>query len=348
MKGIILTEDELRAALVNTLQTVTLPDAKAWDKIKVGTILFVKEAWAGVHPLAIQQGRYSQIGGGGIPGPPPVDYRVVYRIDGPTLKVWSNQGGGWPYWSLTPPPHCYCGGDCRRQSACSDHHLDDGKRLFWYPARECPERVARLFLRIEALDGRIATVSVIHRRNLSPGFADQLAAGTAGYQQLIERVPASQIEPRDVAWVVLNAAKDHERAGVYIASRASIPERAAEWRRLRDVDGHHIVTSWIDEAGPGQTANFAELWLRIEREIAGAERLVLYAEAGDFPLKGAIAEAALAIANRIPVIIVAPGVKVEVPAYGPFGSWAAHPLVSFADSMAAALSTPPAAVRVPS
>lgn len=140
-----------------------------------------------------------------------------------------------------------------------------------------------------------------------------------------------------------------DRSGTYIASRASIPGRAAEWRRLRDEEGHHIVSSWIDEDATGQL-DFSELWMRVEREIAGAQRLVLYAEPGDFPLKGALTEVGLAIANQIPVIVVAPGVELEPRSHRPLGSWVAHPLVSFADTMAEALASPddPAAARAAS
>ena len=47
--------------------------------------------------------------------------------------------------------------------------------------------------------------------------------------------------------------------GTYIASRASIRARAARWRHLRDVEGWHIVSSWIDEDGEGETDDFGEL-----------------------------------------------------------------------------------------
>ena len=54
---------------------------------------------------------------------------------------------------------------------------------------------------------------------------------------------------------------------IYIASRASIPERSAMWRQFRD-SGIDITSSWIDEAGAGETADFGELWARIMNEIA--------------------------------------------------------------------------------
>jgi hypothetical protein len=127
-----------------------------------------------------------------------------------------------------------------------------------------------------------------------------------------------------------------KRAGTYIASRA-LPERAARWKHLRDVDGWHIVSSWIDEAGEGETADFAELWLRIEAEVKSAERVIVYAEEGDFPLKGAYLEAGIAIAVGIPVFVVMPGVVIEPRSCRTIGSWINHPLVRVVSSVELAL-----------
>ncbi len=124
--------------------------------------------------------------------------------------------------------------------------------------------------------------------------------------------------------------------GTYIASRVSLPERSAEWRRLRD-DGWKITSSWIDEAGAGETADLGSLWTRIEAEIARSERLILYVEPGDFPLKGALIEVGMAIAHRIPIRVVAPGVVIEPVSMRPLGSWVRHPLVAFCDWMEEAL-----------
>ncbi|KVP17017.1 hypothetical protein [Burkholderia ubonensis] len=125
--------------------------------------------------------------------------------------------------------------------------------------------------------------------------------------------------------------------GTYIASRASLPARAAQWRLLRDILGWHIVSSWIDEAGQGQTADFSELWVRIEAEIKGAERLILYVEPGDFPLKGALVEVGIALAAGVKVFVVAPGVTIEPRTRRPLGSWIDHPLVTLAPNMEVAL-----------
>lgn len=125
--------------------------------------------------------------------------------------------------------------------------------------------------------------------------------------------------------------------GIYVASRASIPERGKMWRDLR-ATGVKVNSTWIDEDGEGQTEDWSELWLRIEREVKASCALILYAEPSDFPLKGAFVEAGIALASGIPVFIVAPGV--ELGSYGcrPIGSWASHPLVKYAPSVSAALA----------
>ncbi len=48
-----------------------------------GDRLWVRETFEYVHPCQVAEGRYSQPCTAGIPGPPPVDYRTIYRADGP-------------------------------------------------------------------------------------------------------------------------------------------------------------------------------------------------------------------------------------------------------------------------
>lgn len=124
---------------------------------------------------------------------------------------------------------------------------------------------------------------------------------------------------------------------IYVASRASVPERPAMWRELRE-RGVPIVSSWIDEAGEGETASNRELWLRIDNEIGRSEALVLYVEPGDFPLKGALVEVGMALARSLPVFIVAPGVELDK-SLRPIGSWPAHSLVEFYPSIHELLPT---------
>lgn len=114
---------------------------------------------------------------------------------------------------------------------------------------------------------------------------------------------------------------------IYGASRATLPARPAMWKALRD-SGTSIVSTWIDEADAGATTDFSELWYRIECEIRSADRLVLYVENDDFPLKGALVEVGMALAMGKPVFIVAPGIELNNRDLKPLGSWAKHPNVT--------------------
>lgn len=89
------------------------------------------------------------------------------------------------------------------------------------------------------------------------------------------------------------------RGGVYFASKVV---HAHRWKALRD-SGIKTASSWIDEAGEGQTADYEELADRCLSEIAGAARLVLYCERGEV-LKGAILEAGAALMAGVPVFQV--------------------------------------------
>ena len=123
---------------------------------------------------------------------------------------------------------------------------------------------------------------------------------------------------------------------IYIASRASLWARPALWRRFRR-DGVRIISSWIDEDGEGETEYFTELWDRIKREITAADRLVLYAETDDFPLKGALIEVGIALGLNKPVTVCLPGVEVQGLTHRPVGSWIEHRLVTRNDDIKDAL-----------
>lgn len=118
-----------------------------------------------------------------------------------------------------------------------------------------------------------------------------------------------------------------EMEGIYVASRASIPERPAMWRRLRK-QGWKITSTWIDESGEGETDDFGELWQRITNEIRRSAGVVLYVEQEDIPLKGAYIECGIAIGMGKPVAVVAHAMPLEERSLRPIGSWMAHPLVS--------------------
>lgn len=123
--------------------------------------------------------------------------------------------------------------------------------------------------------------------------------------------------------------------GIYVASRASIPDRPDMWKGLR-MAGWPIVSTWIDESGEGETGDFAELWVRIEREIRRSIGVLLYAETDDFPLKGALIECGLALGMGKPIAIVLPNVALHPRSMKPIGSWVKHPLVTIYPTLAEA------------
>lgn len=120
----------------------------------------------------------------------------------------------------------------------------------------------------------------------------------------------------------------------YVASRASIPARSAMWRLLRS-SGWNIISTWIDEAGEGETDDFTKLWTRIGAEISHADALVLYAEKNDFPLKGALIEVGMAIGMAKPVYVCLPGITLDGLTDRPVGSWIRHPIVKRIDTLTA-------------
>lgn len=67
-----------------------------------GDRLWVREGWQDVHPVQVAEGRYSQLGRAGIPGPPGVTSQTIYRADGPYPAVYHRHAH--PYRSLQPDP----------------------------------------------------------------------------------------------------------------------------------------------------------------------------------------------------------------------------------------------------
>jgi len=124
---------------------------------------------------------------------------------------------------------------------------------------------------------------------------------------------------------------------VYVASRASVPERGQMWRDIREQGIVNVTSTWIDEDGLGETADMGELWWRISEEIARSDKLVLYAESDDFPLKGALIEAGMALGMGKRVVVCLPGVPVFEPSFRPIGSWINHPLVTRIDDVLRAI-----------
>ena len=185
--------------------------------------------------------------------------------------------------------------------------------------------------------------AVVNRGNGKSGFATEGEA-KAYAVSITERLLAARMKAarRSVALYAHPsptpaADADRVRSGVYVASRASIPARGQMWRDLR-ASGVQVNATWIDEDGPGETADFAELWPRIQREVQSSAGLICYLEPDDFPVKGVLIEIGMALASGIPVVIVAPNVQLDGRAFRPIGSWIKHPLASFADTVTEALA----------
>lgn len=115
------------------------------------------------------------------------------------------------------------------------------------------------------------------------------------------------------------------RVGVYVASKSRY---AGLWQDLRDEWkplGFDIISTWIDEAGEGETADMADLWYRCIAEAQSADVLIAVHRDGD-EWKGAFVEIGAALSFGIPVYVIG----------DPPGSWINHPHVRRADDVYAA------------
>lgn len=83
---------------------------------------------------------------------------------------------------------------------------------------------------------------------------------------------------------------------IYVASKTV---HAAMWRDFRR-DGWPIIATWIDEAGPGQTADHVDLAIRCIAEASTARATIFYCRPGELH-KGSLIEvgAALAAGRRV-------------------------------------------------
>ncbi len=111
---------------------------------------------------------------------------------------------------------------------------------------------------------------------------------------------------------------------IYTASKT---KHADKWKELR-AQGYGVISTWIDEAGVGETSDFGDLWLRCIAESARADVTLVYAEEGEV-LKGAIAEVGSALCAGRRVVAVGP---VQAA-----GSWYKHPGVQLCSSIEEAL-----------
>ncbi len=87
--------------------------------------------------------------------------------------------------------------------------------------------------------------------------------------------------------------------GLYTASKTA---HAPKWRALQE-HGVRICSTWIHEAGKGETADFGDLWCRCVQESSGCTALLCYREPGEV-LKGAFVEVGAALASDRLVMLV--------------------------------------------
>jgi hypothetical protein len=102
------------------------------------------------------------------------------------------------------------------------------------------------------------------------------------------------------------------RRGIYVASRS---RHAPMWKQYRR-EGYVIGSTWIDEAGEGETKSYSEFWERVAREIRESAALVLFVEVDDEKgMQGAFVEVGMALAAGIRVF-VACGTRPEAAVLG--------------------------------
>jgi len=102
----------------------------------VGDVLWVRETWTQHHPAGVQEGRFSLQGEAGIPGPPPVSYRVIYKADGDPIRVWHCDG--FPYRTAAGPRDEI---NARYPDICSE-------MPGWTPSIHMPRWASRLTLEV--------------------------------------------------------------------------------------------------------------------------------------------------------------------------------------------------------
>lgn len=86
---------------------------------------------------------------------------------------------------------------------------------------------------------------------------------------------------------------------IYTASKT---KHAHKWRALRE-QGFNVISTWIDEAGLGESESLEDLAHRCISEASGADLFILYCEPGDV-LKGALMELGAALASHAEIYVV--------------------------------------------
>lgn len=99
-----------------------------------------------------------------------------------------------------------------------------------------------------------------------------------------------------------NTQQGSEKMKIYIASKT---KHADKWIALRAA-GINIISTWIDEAGAGQSPDMVDLRDRCIKESLECDAMVVYSEEGDY-LKGAFIEMGVALSQPgKPIVLVGP------------------------------------------
>lgn len=86
---------------------------------------------------------------------------------------------------------------------------------------------------------------------------------------------------------------------LYTASKTI---HAPKWREIRSL-GFPIISTWIDEAGLGESKSLTDLWRRCIDEASKAEITLVYREPDEI-LKGAFIEVGAALSNKRNVMAI--------------------------------------------
>jgi hypothetical protein len=123
---------------------------------------------------------------------------------------------------------------------------------------------------------------------------------------------------------------------VYVSSQTKHAHLWHTVRRAWDTMPFEVISTWIDEAGPGETVDFADLWTRNIAEASRCDLLIAYVATGDV-WKGVYIEIGAALAHGHPVYVIGDRDALPNP------SWLHHPLVTLAsdpdDAIADFIST---------
>jgi hypothetical protein len=133
-----------------TPEYVALPENRFCPYGKPGDRLWVRESWQDVHSAQVNDGRYTQQGRAGIPGPPGVTYQTIYRADGPYPVVYHSHAH--PYRMLQPDP-------AHGMTAPAE-----GGYTGWTPSIHMPRWASRILL--EITDVRVERLQDISRADI--------------------------------------------------------------------------------------------------------------------------------------------------------------------------------------